>query len=134
VRKLLPNVKLLQCYGLSETGFLTVSKIRNMSEASSSRVGACPGIDLRVEDETGREVEVEQHGNWSHGAPRHAGYWNDPETRSRISRRNVSHGDIAIRIRTAISTSHRLKDMIVTVAKMFIPARLKRHLQTSRGS
>src|SRR5260370_40269000 len=63
VRKLLPNVKLLQCYGLSETGFLTGLQDKEHVGGKLLSCGRpCPGIDLRVEDETGREVEVGQHG------------------------------------------------------------------------
>src|SRR5258708_20456820 len=63
VRKLLPNVKLLQCYGLSETGFLTGLQDQEHVETKLLSCGRpCPGIDLQVEDETGREAEVGPHG------------------------------------------------------------------------
>ncbi len=52
VRKLLPNVKLLQCYGLSETGFLTGLQDQEHVEGKLLSCGRpCPGIDLRVEDD-----------------------------------------------------------------------------------
>src|ERR1700722_14963150 len=81
VRKLLPNVKLLQSYGLSETGFLTGLPDRDHIESKLLSCGRpCPGIDLRVEDETGKQVEAGQHGELvARGANVMRGYWNDPQ-------------------------------------------------------
>ena len=74
MRKLLPNVRLLQCYGLSETGFLTGLEDHEHVESKLLSCGRpCPGIDLRVEDETGREVEVGQHGELVARAPTSCG-------------------------------------------------------------
>jgi len=116
VRKLLPNVKLLQCYGLSESGFLTGLQDQNMSKASSYLVAPCPGIDLRVEDETGKEVEVGQHGELSHGIQRHAGYWNDPQDTALAFRNGMFRtGDIGYQDSDGyFYILDRLKDMIVT--------------------
>jgi acyl-coenzyme A synthetase/AMP-(fatty) acid ligase len=106
-RKLLPNVKLLQCYGLSETGFLTGLEDQEHVEAKLLSCGRpCPGIDLRVEDETGKEVEVGQRGELV-----------APPTSCRaigtIRKTRLSHFETecfaretsAIRIQTVISTS-----------------------------
>jgi len=80
-RKLLPNVKLLRYYGLSETGFLTGLEDEEDVESKLLSCGRpCPGIDLRVEDETGKEVEVGQHGELvARGANVMQGYWNDAQ-------------------------------------------------------
>jgi long-chain acyl-CoA synthetase len=80
-RKLLPNAKLLHCYGLSETGFLTGLEDRDHVEAKLLSCGrSCPGIDLRVQDETGKEVEVGQHGELVARGPNvMQGYWNNPQ-------------------------------------------------------
>jgi long-chain acyl-CoA synthetase len=80
-RKLLPNAKLLHCYGLSETGFLTGLEDRDHVEAKLLSCGrSCPGIDLRVQDETGKEVEVGQHGFLDARGPNvMQGYWNNPQ-------------------------------------------------------
>jgi long-chain acyl-CoA synthetase len=117
-RKLLPNVKLLQCYGLSETGFLTGLEDREHVEGKLLSCGRpCPGIDLRVEDETGKEVEAGQHGELvARGANVMRGYWNDPQDTALAFRNGMFRtGDIGHQD----SDGHfyildRLKDMIVT--------------------
>jgi acyl-CoA synthetase (AMP-forming)/AMP-acid ligase II len=87
-RKLLPNVKLLRYYGLSETGFLTGLEDEEHVESKLLSCGRlCPGIDLRAEDETGKEVEVGQHGELvARGANVMQGYWNDAQDTALASR------------------------------------------------
>jgi acyl-coenzyme A synthetase/AMP-(fatty) acid ligase len=59
IRKVLPNLKLIQGYGLSETGFLTGLKDHEHTEDTLKSCGrTCPGIDLRVVDESGKELEA----------------------------------------------------------------------------
>jgi long-chain acyl-CoA synthetase len=62
-RKLLPHVKLVQVYGLSETGFLTGLQDH---EHTQDRLLSCGrpsvGIDLQVTDESGKQVEVGKPG------------------------------------------------------------------------
>ena len=56
-REVLPNLKLLQGYGLSETGFLTALRDHEHTEDRLMSCGrTCPGIDVRVWDESGKEV------------------------------------------------------------------------------
>jgi acyl-CoA synthetase (AMP-forming)/AMP-acid ligase II len=118
VRKLLPNVKLLQCYGLSETGFLTGLEDQEHVESKLLSCGRpCPGIDLRVEDETGKEVEVGQHGELvARGANVMRGYWNDPEDTALAFRNGKFRtGDIGYQDSDGyFYILDRLKDMIVT--------------------
>jgi acyl-coenzyme A synthetase/AMP-(fatty) acid ligase len=101
-------VKLLQSYGLSETGFLTGLEDQEHVESKLLSCGRpCPGIDLRIEDETGKEVEVGHTANWSPGARTS---WEAIGTTRKI---RLSHFETecfaletsAIRIPTAISTS-----------------------------
>jgi long-chain acyl-CoA synthetase len=117
VRKLLPNVKLLQCYGLSETGFLTGLEDQDHVESKLLSCGRPrPGIDLRIEDETG-EVEVGQHGELvARGANVMRGYWNDPEDTALAFRNGMFRtGDIGYRDSDGyFYILDRLKDMIVT--------------------
>jgi len=117
-RKLLPNVKLLQCYGLSETGFLTGLEDQEHVEGKLLSCGRpCPGIDLRVEDETGKEVEVGQHGELvARGANVMRGYWNDPQDTAVASRNGMFRtGDIGYQDSDGyFYILDRLKDMIVT--------------------
>jgi len=117
-RKLLPNVKLLQCYGLSETGFLTGLEDQEHVESKLLSCGRrCPGIDLRVEDETGKEVEVGQHGELvARGANVMQGYWNDPQDTALAFRNGMFRtGDIGYQDSDGyFYILDRLKDMIVT--------------------
>jgi len=117
-RKFLPNVKLLQCYGLSETGFLTGLEDQEHVESKLLSCGRpSPGIDLRVEDESGKEVEVGQHGELvARGANVMHGYWNDPEDTALAFRNGMFRtGDIGYQDSGGyFYILDRLKDMIVT--------------------
>jgi long-chain acyl-CoA synthetase len=118
VRTLLPNVKLLQCYGLSETGFLTGLQDQEHVESKLLSCGrTCPGIDLRVEDETGKKVEVGQHGELvARGANVMRGYWNDSQDTALAFRNGMFRtGDIGYQDSDGyFYILDRLKDMIVT--------------------
>src|SRR5262245_44105605 len=55
-RQIMPHVSLMQIYGLSETGYLTALRNDEHIEGRLTSCGrTCPGIDLRVVDEAGRE-------------------------------------------------------------------------------
>ena len=117
-RKLLPNAKLLQCYGLSETGFLTGLEDREHVEGRLLSCGrSCPGIDLRVEDEIGKEVEFGQHGELVARGPNvMQGYWNNPQESALAFRNGMFRtGDIGYQDSDGFFyILDRLKDMIVT--------------------
>lgn len=117
-RKFLPNVKLLQCYGLSETGFLTGLEDQEHVESKLLSCGRpSPGIDLRIEDETGKEVEVGQRGELvARGANVMRGYWNDPKDTALAFRNGMFRtGDIGYQDSDGyFYILDRLKDMIVT--------------------
>jgi len=118
VRKLLPNVKLLQSYGLSETGFLTGLEDQEHVESKLTSCGRpCPGIDLRVEDETGKEMEAGQHGELvARGSNVMHGYWNDPQDTGLAFRNGMFRtGDVGYQDADGyFYILDRLKDMIVT--------------------
>ncbi|HXP44691.1 MAG TPA: AMP-binding protein, partial [Candidatus Acidoferrales bacterium] len=60
-RELLPKVKLIQVYGLSETGFLTGLQDQEHTEDKLMSCGRpCPGVDLQVTDTAGRQVDPGQ--------------------------------------------------------------------------
>src|SRR6202012_2629889 len=62
-RALLPNVKLVQVYGLSETRFLTGLQDQEHTDDRLMSCGRpCPGIDVRVADQSGKHLETGQHG------------------------------------------------------------------------
>ena len=117
-REVLPNVRLLQVYGLSETGGLT--GLLN-HEHTEKRLMSCgrtsPGVDLRVVDESGKEVEPGQHGELvARGANIMCGYWNHPdETANVIRDGQFRTGDIGYQDADGyFYILDRLKDMIVT--------------------
>ena len=68
-REVLPNLKLLQGYGLSEAGFLTGLQDHEHTENRLTSCGrTCPGIEVRVVDESGRKLEPGRLVNWWLGA------------------------------------------------------------------
>jgi len=117
-REVLPQVKLIQGYGLSETGFLTGLHDHEHTQARLTSCGrTCPGVDLRVVDESGREVEAGQHGELVvRGANVMRGYWNNPEETGRAFRNGMFRtGDIGYHDADGyFYILDRLKDMIVT--------------------
>jgi long-chain acyl-CoA synthetase len=117
-RDLLPNVKLIQVYGLSETGFLTGLKDHEHTEDKLMSCGRpCPGVDLQVTDTSGKQVEPGLAGELIvRGANVMRGYWNNPEETAEAFREGFFRtGDIG-RQNTAgyFYILDRLKDMIVT--------------------
>src|SRR5260370_36703416 len=80
-RALLQKVKLVQVYGLSETGYLTGLQDQ---EHVDGRLMSCgrpgQGLEMQVADESGKEVQAGQRGELvARGANVMRGYWNDPE-------------------------------------------------------
>jgi acyl-CoA synthetase (AMP-forming)/AMP-acid ligase II len=118
IREVLPNLKLVQSYGLSEAGFLTGLKDNEHTEDRLMSCGrTCPGIDLRIVDESGKEVEPGGHGELvARGANVMSGYWEKPEETKRAFRDGFFRtGDIGYRDANGyFFILDRLKDMIVT--------------------
>jgi acyl-CoA synthetase (AMP-forming)/AMP-acid ligase II len=81
VRRVLPQVKLLQVYGLSEAGFLTgLTDAEHTEDRLQSCGRPCPGIDLRVVDTAGKPVASGELGNLvARGPSIMRGYWHDIE-------------------------------------------------------
>ena len=117
-REVLPGVKLVQVYGLTEAGFLTgLTDAEHTAERLMSCGRTCPGVDVRVSDESGKEVEPGQPGELvARGANIMRGYWNDPEETSRAFRDGAFRtGDVGYQDATGyFYILDRLKDMIVT--------------------
>ena len=117
-REILPRAKLIQVYGLSETGFLTGLTDSEHTENRLTSCGRpCPGIDVRVVDESGKEVEAGKQGELvARGANIMRGYWKNPEETSRSFRDGVFRtGDIGYQDADGyFFILDRLKDMIVT--------------------
>jgi len=117
-RELLPNVKLIQVYGLSETGFLTGLQDHEHTEDKVMSCGRpCPGVDLQVADTSGKQVEPGQAGELIvRGANVMRGYWNNPEETTKTFRDGFFRtGDIGDQDTAGyFYILDRLKDMIVT--------------------
>jgi long-chain acyl-CoA synthetase len=117
-RELLPNVKLIQVYGLSETGFLTGLQDHEHTEDKLTSCGRpCPGVDLQVTDTSGEQVEPGHAGELiARGANVMRGYWNNAEETAKAFRDgffrtgDIGHQDAA----GLFYILDRLKDMIVT--------------------
>jgi long-chain acyl-CoA synthetase len=118
IRELLPRLKLIQVYGLSETGFLTGLQDQEHTDDRLLSCGRpCPGIDLQVTDESGKQVEVGQSGELvARGANVMRGYWNNSEETALAFRDSLFRtGDIGYRDAAGyFYILDRLKDMIVT--------------------
>src|SRR5437660_6123966 len=81
IREILPNLKLIQVYGLSETGFLTGLRDHEHTE---DRLKSCGrpslGIDVRVVDESGKEAGAGHPGELvARGANVMRGYWSNAD-------------------------------------------------------
>jgi long-chain acyl-CoA synthetase len=117
-RDLLPKVKLIQVYGLSETGFLTGLQDQEHTEAKLTSCGRpCPGVDLLVTDGSGKQVEPGQAGELiARGSNVMRGYWKNPVKTAEAFRDGFFRtGDIGRQ--DAVGYFYildRLKDMIVT--------------------
>jgi len=117
-RQVLPNVKLAQVYGLSEAGFLTGLLDHEHTEDKLTSCGRpCLGIDVRVVDQSGKEVGTGQTGELiARGANIMRSYWNKPEE-TKLAFRNgfFRTGDIGYQDANGyFYIRDRLKDMIVT--------------------
>ena len=117
-RELLPKVKLIQVYGLSETGFLTGLQDQEHTEGKLISCGRpCPGVDLQLRDTSGEPVEPGKAGELiARGANVTRGYWNNPEETANAFRDgffrtgDIGHQDTA----GYFYILDRLKDMVVT--------------------
>jgi acyl-CoA synthetase (AMP-forming)/AMP-acid ligase II len=117
-RQVLPNVKLVQVYGLSEAGFLTGLLDHEHTEDKLTTCGRpCLGIDVHGVDPTGKEVETGQTGELvARGANIMRSYWNKPEETKLAFRSGLFRtGDIGYQDANGyFYIRDRLKDMIVT--------------------
>jgi acyl-CoA synthetase (AMP-forming)/AMP-acid ligase II len=117
-REVLPQVELIQVYGLSETGYLTGLRDHEHTEERLKSCGrTCPGIDVRVVDEAGREVETGQSGELvARGQNVTRGYWkNEGETERAFRGGLFRTGDVGYQDADGyFYILDRVKDMIVT--------------------
>jgi long-chain acyl-CoA synthetase len=117
-REVLPDLKLVQGYGLSETGFLTGLQDHEHTEDRLMSCGrTCPGIEVLVVDESGKEVEAGRPGELvARGENVMRGYWNNSQETGRAFREGMFRtGDVGYRDADGyFYILDRSKDMIVT--------------------
>ena len=117
-RELLPKLKLVQIYGLSETGFLTGLQDQEHTDDRLLSCGRpCPGIDLQVTDDSGKEVEAGKPGELvARGRNIMQGYWNNPQETALVFRDGTFRtGDIGYQGSDGyFYILDRVKDMIVS--------------------
>jgi long-chain acyl-CoA synthetase len=117
-RQLLPHVKLVQVYGLSESGFLAGLQDQEHTDKRLLSCGRpCPGIDLQATDDSGKRVEVGKPGELvARGANIMREYWNNPaETTIAFRDGCFRTGDIGYQDSEGyFYILDRAKDMIVT--------------------
>ena len=117
-RAFLPKVKLVQVYGLSETGFLTGLQDHEHVDGRLLSCGRpCPGIDIQIVDASGKPVDTGKPGEVvARGANVMRGYWNNPkDTELAFHNRMFRTGDIGYQDSDGYCyILDRLKDMIVT--------------------
>jgi long-chain acyl-CoA synthetase len=117
-REILPNAKLVQGYGLSEVGFLTILRDQEHADGKLLSCGrSCPGIDVQVVDGSGKEVPVGQVGELvARGANVMRGYWNNAdETTLAFRDGKFRTGDVGYQDPEGFFyILDRMKDMIVT--------------------
>jgi long-chain acyl-CoA synthetase len=118
IRELMPNLKLVQVYGLSETGFLTGLQDQEHTESRLLSCGRpCPGVDVQVMDESGKPTEIGQPGELvARGANVMRGYWNNQKETALAFRDGMFRtGDVGYQDAAGyFFILDRLKDMIVT--------------------
>ena len=117
-RRFLPNAKLVQVYGLSETGFLTGLQDNEHTDDHLTSCGRpCPGIVVQVTDESGNPLETGKRGELvARGSNVMRGYWNNErETAAAFRNGFFRTGDIGYQDRDGfLYLLDRQKDMIVT--------------------
>jgi acyl-CoA synthetase (AMP-forming)/AMP-acid ligase II len=117
-RQVLPHVKLVQVYGLSEAGFVTGLQDHEHTASRLLSCGrSCPGVDVRVVDTSGKDVPIGQPGELVvRGTNVMRGYWHNPDETQRAFRQGTFRtGDIGRQDADGfVYILDRLKDMIVT--------------------
>lgn len=113
----LPNLLLVNAYGATElTSPATIMPLGYGATRSDSIGVAVPCGEIRIMDETGRDVETGAHGElWIKGPMVVPGYWNNPEkTEAEFHDGYWKSGDVGSRDAEGFVRLHdRRKDMII---------------------
>jgi long-chain acyl-CoA synthetase len=117
-RDILPNTRLVQVYGLSETGYLTGLRDQEHTPERLMSCGRpCPGVEVQVVDETGKALAAGARGELvARGANIMRGYWRNERETSAVIRNGFFHtGDLGYQDTEGyFYIVDRIKDMIVT--------------------
>jgi acyl-CoA synthetase (AMP-forming)/AMP-acid ligase II len=117
-RDILPTTRLVQVYGLSETGYLTgLRDQEHTAERLMSCGRPCPGVEMLVVDKTGKALEHGEHGEFvARGANIMRGYLNNERETSAVFHNGFFHtGDFGYQDAAGyFYIVDRIKDMIVT--------------------
>jgi acyl-CoA synthetase (AMP-forming)/AMP-acid ligase II len=112
----LPGLKLMNCYGATETTSPSTIMPGELTAAYIDSVGLpCPGADIIVVDAEGRELPRGEIGEiWIHGASVIKGYWNNPKATAENFTGGFWHsGDLgSIDADNLVRVFDRQKDMI----------------------
>jgi long-chain acyl-CoA synthetase len=112
----LPGLKLMNCYGATETTSPSTIMPGELAAAHIDSVGLpCPGATIIVVDAEGRELPRGEIGEiWIHGASVIKGYWNNPKATAESFTGGFWHsGDLgSIDADNLVRVFDRQKDMI----------------------
>ena len=130
-----PDCALLPIYGRSEGLLVTSCRDGDDPEKVLSSDGrALPGVDLRIQDEDGKQVAAGEEGEICHGGPGlMLGYWADPErTAEAIEPSGVSHsGDLGrVDSEGYMRVTGRIKDLIIRGGTNISAREVEDHLVT----
>ncbi|WP_407181133.1 class I adenylate-forming enzyme family protein [Bradyrhizobium sp. STM 3562] len=112
----IPGLKLVNCYGATETTSPTTIMPSELTARHIDSVGLpCPGATVVIMDENGRELPRGEIGEiWIHGASVIKGYWNNPQATAEGFTGGFWHsGDLgSIDADNFVRVFDRRKDMI----------------------
>jgi long-chain acyl-CoA synthetase len=112
----LPGLKLMNCYGATETTSPSTIMPGELTAAHLDSVGLpCPGAQIIVVDADGHELPRGEIGEiWIHGGSVIKGYWNNPKATAESFTGGFWHsGDLgSIDARNLVRVFDRQKDMI----------------------
>jgi long-chain acyl-CoA synthetase len=112
----IPGLKLMNCYGSTETTSPSTIMPGELTAAHIDSVGLpCPGADIIVVDAAGRELPRGEIGEiWIHGGSVIKGYWNNPTATAESFTGGFWHsGDLgSVDARNFVRVFDRQKDMI----------------------
>ena len=112
----IPGLKLMNCYGATETTSPSTMMPGELTASHIDSVGLpCPGAQIVVMDAEGRELPRGEIGEiWIHGGSVIKGYWNNPKATAESFTAGFWHsGDLgAIDAENFVRVFDRQKDMI----------------------